>query len=200
MYKEVKAAKPWVKVGVSPFGIWRPGNPAGIAGFDQYAELYADAKLWLNEGWVDYFSPQLYWPIAQEKQSFPKLLAGGRAEHQGTGTCGRGSTPAASPAQKRDGARERSVDQIELTRKRPRRRRRDSLQHEGTPAQPRRLADELKSLRRAGAGAGDRRGWPMASRPRSPKSCGRSSMGATCFGSRPDREHGSWSSGASARI
>jgi uncharacterized lipoprotein YddW (UPF0748 family) len=75
MYREVKAARPWVKVGISPFGIWRPGHPEGIAGFDQYAELYADAKRWLNEGWVDYFSPQLYWRIGQEKQSYPKLLA-----------------------------------------------------------------------------------------------------------------------------
>ena len=75
MYKDVKAAKPWVKVGISPFGIWRPGHPPGIAGLDQYQELFADAKLWFNEGWVDYFAPQLYWPIAQEKQSFPKLLA-----------------------------------------------------------------------------------------------------------------------------
>jgi uncharacterized lipoprotein YddW (UPF0748 family) len=74
MYVETKKVKPWVKVGISPFGIWRPGHPAGIAGLDQYAELYADAKLWFNEGWVDYFTPQLYWPIAQEKQSFPKLL------------------------------------------------------------------------------------------------------------------------------
>ncbi|MCI0701645.1 MAG: family 10 glycosylhydrolase, partial [Planctomycetia bacterium] len=74
MYTEVKKQKKWVKVGISPFGIWRPGNPEGIAGLDQFAELYADAKLWFNEGWVDYFSPQLYWPIAQEKQSFPKLL------------------------------------------------------------------------------------------------------------------------------
>lgn len=75
MYREVKAAKPWVKVGISPFGIWRPGNPPGIEGFDQYAELYADARLWLRNGWVDYFSPQLYWPIKQEKQSYPRLLA-----------------------------------------------------------------------------------------------------------------------------
>jgi uncharacterized lipoprotein YddW (UPF0748 family) len=74
MYKEVKAAKPWVKVGISPFGIWRPGHPPGIAGLDQYAELYADAKLWLNLGWCDYLSPQLYWPIKQEKQSYPRLL------------------------------------------------------------------------------------------------------------------------------
>jgi len=74
-YVEVKKLKPWVKVGVSPFGIWRPGHPPGIAGFDPYAKLYADAKLWLNKGWVDYLSPQLYWPIGQERQSFPKLLA-----------------------------------------------------------------------------------------------------------------------------
>lgn len=74
MYAETKKTKPWVKVGISPFGIWRPGYPEGIAGLDQFAELYADAKLWLNEGWIDYFTPQLYWPIAQEKQSFPKLL------------------------------------------------------------------------------------------------------------------------------
>jgi uncharacterized lipoprotein YddW (UPF0748 family) len=74
MYHETKKLKPWVKVGISPFGIWRPGNPPGIAGLDQYAELYADAKRWLNEGWVDYFTPQLYWPIKQEKQSYPRLL------------------------------------------------------------------------------------------------------------------------------
>ena len=74
LYTSVKKAKPWVKVGISPFGIWKPGHPPGIAGFNQYEGLYADAKLWLNEGWVDYFVPQLYWPIAQEKQSFPKLL------------------------------------------------------------------------------------------------------------------------------
>jgi uncharacterized lipoprotein YddW (UPF0748 family) len=74
LYAGVKKAKPWVKVGISPFGIWKPGHPEGIAGFDQYGKLYADAKLWLEQGWVDYFTPQLYWPIAQEKQSFPKLL------------------------------------------------------------------------------------------------------------------------------
>ena len=53
---------------------WRPGHPKQIQGFDQYAKLYADAKLWLNEGWVDYWTPQLYWPIKQEPQSYPVLL------------------------------------------------------------------------------------------------------------------------------
>lgn len=75
MYQMVKAAKPHVKVGISPFGIWRPGNPAQIQGFDAYEELAGDAKKWLREGWGDYFTPQLYWPIAQTPQSFPVLLS-----------------------------------------------------------------------------------------------------------------------------
>ncbi len=74
LYHEIKSEKKHVKFGLSPFGIWRPGYPESIAGMDQYNSLYADAKLWLNEGWIDYFSPQLYWPIAQIPQSFPVLL------------------------------------------------------------------------------------------------------------------------------
>jgi len=74
LYNDVKAAKPHVKIGISPFGIARPGKPEQVAsGFDQYAELYADAQKWLNEGWVDYYTPQLYWPIASP-QPFMYLL------------------------------------------------------------------------------------------------------------------------------
>ena len=72
-YKSVHAAKPFVKVGVSPFGIWRPGNPAQIKGFDAYAQIYADSKKWLQKGWLDYLAPQLYWPIKPPDQSFPAL-------------------------------------------------------------------------------------------------------------------------------
>ena len=74
MYKEVHAEKPHVEVGVSPFGIWKPGHPPGISGMDPTQELYADAKLWLQKGWLDYLAPQLYWPIDRPAQSFPKLL------------------------------------------------------------------------------------------------------------------------------
>ncbi len=81
IYKEIKAEKPYVKFGISPFGIWKPGYPAGITGSSQYDELYADAKLWLNKGWVDYFSPQLYWPIDSKGQSFPKLLEWWKSEN-----------------------------------------------------------------------------------------------------------------------
>ena len=81
IYKEIKQEKPFVKFGISPFGIWKPGYPAGITGSSQYDELYADAKLWLNKGWVDYFSPQLYWPIESKGQSFPKLLQWWKSEN-----------------------------------------------------------------------------------------------------------------------
>jgi uncharacterized lipoprotein YddW (UPF0748 family) len=75
LYAEIKKAKPHVKFGISPFGIWKPGFPESVAGFSQYDKLYADAKLWLNEGWCDYYTPQLYWSITAKKQSFPALLA-----------------------------------------------------------------------------------------------------------------------------
>jgi len=74
MYREVHAIKPTIKVGLSPFGIWRPGNPASVAGLDAYATIYADSKKWLQQGWVDYLAPQLYWSIAAPQQSYPALL------------------------------------------------------------------------------------------------------------------------------
>ncbi|HEV2150402.1 MAG TPA: family 10 glycosylhydrolase [Longimicrobiaceae bacterium] len=75
LYREIKREKPWVKFGISPFGIWRPGHPEQIrTGFDQYGQIYADARRWWLEGWMDYFAPQLYWPIAQTPQSYPVLL------------------------------------------------------------------------------------------------------------------------------
>lgn len=71
---EVHTAKPWVKFGISPFGIWRPGNPPQIQGFDAYASLYADAKKWWHEGWVDYLTPQLYWKVESPGQCYPLLM------------------------------------------------------------------------------------------------------------------------------
>jgi uncharacterized lipoprotein YddW (UPF0748 family) len=73
-YEGVKRLKPWVKVGVSPFGIWRPGNPPTIKGFDAYDRLYADSRKWLERGWLDYLAPQLYWAIDPPEQSYPVLL------------------------------------------------------------------------------------------------------------------------------
>jgi len=75
LYKGIHAEKSWVRFGISPFGVGKPDRrPAGIAGFSQYDKLYADAELWLENGWVDYFAPQLYWPIAQAPQAYDVLL------------------------------------------------------------------------------------------------------------------------------
>ncbi|MEI8324669.1 MAG: family 10 glycosylhydrolase, partial [Betaproteobacteria bacterium] len=75
MYTLVHQHKPWLRFGISPFGLGRPGRRApGITGFSQYDSLYADAETWLAQGWLDYLAPQLYWPIAQTPQAFATLL------------------------------------------------------------------------------------------------------------------------------
>jgi uncharacterized lipoprotein YddW (UPF0748 family) len=70
----IKATKPDIKFGISPFGIYRPGQPEGIVGLDAYNVLYADSKKWLQQGWIDYIAPQLYWRTDQTKQSYELLL------------------------------------------------------------------------------------------------------------------------------
>lgn len=74
LYEEVKDEKRWVKFGVSPFGLWRPGYPEQVTGFDPYEQIYADSKKWLENGWLDYFTPQLYYRIDQTGQPYPVVL------------------------------------------------------------------------------------------------------------------------------
>ena len=105
VYKGIKNEKPYVKFGISPFGIWRPTYPTSIAGYDQYNMLYADARLWLNKGWIDYWTPQLYWPINQIPQSFPVLLGWWSREN----TQGRNLWPGMILARGND---ERGADEI----------------------------------------------------------------------------------------
>ncbi len=74
LYTSIKAVKPWVRFGISPFGVWQPGYPAGVpSGVNAYEHLACDARKWLANGWVDYLSPQLYWRI-NSPQSFPSLM------------------------------------------------------------------------------------------------------------------------------
>lgn len=85
MYRTVKATKSSVQVGISPFGIWRPGVPPSTkASVDSYGHLFADSRKWLAEGWCDYLAPQLYWSIEPADQSFPVLLDWWRAQSRGT--------------------------------------------------------------------------------------------------------------------
>ena len=74
VHNEVSTSDDSVRFGISPFGIYRPGQPAGVVGFDQYEGLYSDPLVWMNEGWVDYLAPQLYWPTTRSGQPYEALL------------------------------------------------------------------------------------------------------------------------------
>ena len=63
-----------MRFGVSPFGIYRPGTPAGIVGLDAYEAISCDPVTWLAMDWVDYVAPQLYWRTTQTRQAFGTLL------------------------------------------------------------------------------------------------------------------------------
>ncbi|SDL67621.1 glycoside hydrolase family 10 protein [Nonomuraea jiangxiensis] len=73
----VHAAKPYVKFGISPFGIWRnkSNDPAGsaTAGMSAYDTIYADARAWIRSGTVDYVLPQLYWPRGHKLADYTTL-------------------------------------------------------------------------------------------------------------------------------
>lgn len=73
---QIHEIKPWVKFGVSPIGIWRPGHPPAPEAccFDAYEQIYADARRWFAEGWVDYFVPQLYRPMADTLMNYGVML------------------------------------------------------------------------------------------------------------------------------
>ena len=75
----IKAIKPWVKFGISPFGVWRnqtddPQGSATRAGTTNYDHLYADVIKWQEKGWIDYLLPQIYWQIGHPDVDF-ELLA-----------------------------------------------------------------------------------------------------------------------------
>ena len=117
LYSSVKKQKPWVRCGISPFGIWRPGVPDGIeAGVDAYEHLAADARKWLKKGWVDYMAPQLYWRISPQKQSYASLLEWWRAQGTRPVWPGIATTRIQSPEDPGRPASE-IINQIDLSRK-----------------------------------------------------------------------------------
>ena len=70
----LKAQADHVRFGISPFGLPAPERPEGTWGFDQYHGLYADTQKWMDEGWVDYLAPQLYWPTTKRGQPYETLV------------------------------------------------------------------------------------------------------------------------------
>lgn len=74
VHDAVQREKDYVRFGISPFGLPAPDRPPGVTGLNQYDELYADTQKWMDEGWVDYLAPQLYWPTTQPRQPYETLL------------------------------------------------------------------------------------------------------------------------------
>ena len=78
MYETIHRVKPWVKFGVSPFGIYRnqKSDPNGSMtnGLQNYDQLYADVLLWDANGWMDYCVPQLYWEIGNKAADYNELI------------------------------------------------------------------------------------------------------------------------------
>lgn len=78
VYKTVHETKPWVKVGISPFGIYRNRNTSYMGsqtnGLQNYDDLYADVLMWVNNGWLDYCVPQIYWEIGHKSADYDTLI------------------------------------------------------------------------------------------------------------------------------
>lgn len=76
--KTIHKTKPWVKFGVSPFGIFRnrSSHPDGsrTSGLQNYDQLYANVLLWDEKGWMDYCVPQLYWEIGNKAADYDELI------------------------------------------------------------------------------------------------------------------------------
>ena len=79
LYETIHDVKPWVKFGVSPFGIYRnkksdPVMGSMTNGLQNYDDLYADVLMWVNNGWVDYCVPQIYWEIGHKAADYATLI------------------------------------------------------------------------------------------------------------------------------
>ena len=87
--RTIKECKPEVEFGISPFGVWRNASvdstgSATTAGITNYDDLYADIRLWIREGWIDYVLPQLYWEIGKKAADYQVLANWWANEVRGT--------------------------------------------------------------------------------------------------------------------
>ncbi|WP_421775058.1 family 10 glycosylhydrolase [Gracilimonas sp.] len=75
LHDSIQVVKPWVKFGISPFGIWKSGTPQGTSGMDAYSVIYGDGIAWLEQRTIDYITPQLYWAFTRfgTAQDYGKL-------------------------------------------------------------------------------------------------------------------------------
>lgn len=79
LFETIRSTKSNVKFGISPFGVWRnktqdPRGSETKGGQTNYDDLYADILLWLEKGWIDYVTPQLYWERGHKLCDYDVLL------------------------------------------------------------------------------------------------------------------------------
>ena len=87
--RTIHECKPEVEFGISPFGVWRNASvdstgSATQAGITNYDDLYADIRLWIRNGWIDYVLPQLYWEIGKKVADYEVLAHWWANEVKGT--------------------------------------------------------------------------------------------------------------------
>ena len=99
VYRAIKGVKPWVKFGISSFGIWRASHPAQTPGSTPTTNFIATRASGWRKGWLDYRAPQLYWPVNDEPHTFPVLLQWWEPKT--------GSIATSRPGLKVDGSKER---------------------------------------------------------------------------------------------
>ena len=89
VHDAIKAVKPYVSFGISPFGVWRnqstdPTGSATQAGVQDYDDLYADTRTWIKNNWIDYITPQIYWNIGFPPAAYDVLVPWWAHEVDGT--------------------------------------------------------------------------------------------------------------------
>ena len=87
--RTIKECKKDVQFGISPFGVWRNAavdstGSKTTAGITNYDDLYADTRLWIQQGWIDYILPQLYWEIGKRAADYQLLAHWWANEVKGT--------------------------------------------------------------------------------------------------------------------
>lgn len=88
--QEIHTLKPAVSFGVSPFGVWRnkkvdSSGSDTTAGVTAYDDMYADTRTWIQNGWIDYIAPQIYWSLSFSAARYDKLVDWWVNEVKGTG-------------------------------------------------------------------------------------------------------------------
>ena len=118
----IKKIKPWVQFGISPFGVWRnksvdPKGSDTQAGQTNYDDLFADPIAWMDNKWVDYLVPQLYWSVDHPKASYSKLLRWWSENSKNTAIyIGNGSYKINADSDKKWSNPNEIPDQINITR------------------------------------------------------------------------------------